>query len=910
MKERLSAFFKNPRCGKKRRISLVLTIVALVEVLAIMVVSTSAWVESISSIKIFTTAQTTSGGTKGIIESALNQRVNLGTGNGFNNTYDLSQYFRPSGAFHFTSASSPDGKTMYFPEFKESELSDDNGIQVHDTTSYRIGGINDKNVNYIGFTISTASVVNLAFDAVPKFYFDGAELTGEDQKLVRFAIGDNSGNYKVYSLYPEEFTELVPADETVSYTDENTNTGYELTTVYPIADYVKGKNKVVTTVGTSNTPGHLSFSMWIQDPEGSNSSVYDNKRFTVSNDFKLVIVIPFTVYSTYKNGTSYTVDTSGVSGTVAIENSEYAKEVTYYAVPGQTINLHAQASSSNGYQFMGWNTTITDLSVLSNSTVDPYQYQVPNNATATSNNKLYAKFSNEHDIYLRTDFGGNYRYAAFVFGAGTDGTVSGAWYDFGNPITTSGHKWYNYRKCTYKGNATNIIFGYMDPNSTENNFTNCWLQTFDLVVPSRDNPDGYGYVVTCRSVINGESVNINGTNTLVSNPRNDTITQYGTNKLLGYWVHNHVKIAVDYTSDSPSDAQSATSKEKIFQAINDTSRTEGHAWWYNDDYTNKYMLIDGMAYQDKDSNGNLIANQKYTKAVTVNAEDSSRMLFKGWYTDPDGADAHKAPDSTVNGVTYHYDDHAYSFIAPDNDTYEGTDVEKTVTYYAKYEKIPAEYYLTASWNSWSISMNHLTGSGDEITVTQELDPGDYQFQVYEAIDGVRYYKDYGFKYKYNGNETYLDSVSGNALSVAPSNTNISLKVGYTANFTFHLKKSTMRFWITATDVTTYHVVGFGNDWDYTNGNKMNLVSGTHYSKTMYVSDGETFKIRINGNTYYGNGWVYHDNVNHGYSDQFFGNSNGGDPVTTSGTNMTIYGNGNYTFHFDAGTTKKFWITKD
>ena len=69
-----------------------LSLVALVEVLAIMLISTYAWIESISSIKIYTKDNA-----KGVVEAALNQQVNLQANN--SNDIDLTNYFRPSGGY-------------------------------------------------------------------------------------------------------------------------------------------------------------------------------------------------------------------------------------------------------------------------------------------------------------------------------------------------------------------------------------------------------------------------------------------------------------------------------------------------------------------------------------------------------------------------------------------------------------------------------------------------------------------------------------------------------------------------------------------------------------------------------------------------------------------------------------------
>ena len=423
MKEKLRAFFKDPRTGKNRRLSLILTIVALVEVIALMVVSTSAWVESINSIRIYNEVP-------GVVESAINQKVNLVSSS--SNTYNLANYFRSSGAYHLTGASSTDGKTMYFPEI----------VSSGSPSIYRIGGVNDKNVNYISFTIRTQTKVSLAFDQVPTISFGGTALSGNNRKLVRFSVGDSAGNFRVYSLYPSAFTESVPAAE-----DGTTET----TTVYPFADYVKGKDRVVET--TAN--GYLSFNMWIQDPTGASKSVYDNKALAVSN-LMLVIVTPFTVKAASTTGTNGAYQLNNTGGNVAIENSAYGATATFYAVPGQSVALHAVASESNGFQLLGWYTTnpngTTNNTVNSNSAVDPYNYTIPSSGSVTT---IYAKFSNLHTLYMLPEFvhkntdgtAANVRYAAYVFGINASGVNEGTWYNM-NTLESSGD-YAGYYKCSY-----------------------------------------------------------------------------------------------------------------------------------------------------------------------------------------------------------------------------------------------------------------------------------------------------------------------------------------------------------------------------------------------------------------------------------------------------------------------------
>lgn len=860
MKKKLSEFFNVPFNGKKKRTGIALTIVALVEVILLMVVSTSAWVESINSLKIYNLVP-------GVVESPIFQKVNLDSTS--DDTYNLDKYFRASGAYHLTGASSADGNTMYFPEIvvPTENPSEDPSEEPSEADLvpkiYRVGGINDKNVNYISFTIRTQTAVDLAFDQVPSISFGGTALSGDYRKLVRFSIGDNSGNFKVFSLYPEKFI-----DENVVI-DENGTKGSSA--VYPFSDCVKGKDKAVTT--TAN--GLLTFSMWIEDPAPTKSTrdVYDNKALAVS-DLKLVIVKPFTVYAASTTGTNNSGDPvyelNNTGGNVAIENSAYGKQATYYAVPGQQISLHAVASATNGFQFLGWDTTNpnnnTSNDVISGSNVDPYTYTIPNDGNTT---ELYAKFSNVHTLYMKPEYqfkgnNDNYvRFAAYVFGINAQGVLEDKWYDMTSATWKNDNGYY---KFSFQGNASTVIFCYMNKNNAANNWDNRYLQTYDLQVPTIMGE--YGYHVTSRKII--------GHNRGASGINEDT--GYGTNLLYGFWLHNHVKINVDYTSDSPSGVA-----ETIYPSLKDSSDVSGKAEWYDDANKNKYLFLDGKKYP---VNSN---SPTYSKMVTLTAEqvaNDSKYVFKGWYSDQDG----------TNRLTTNL---TYDIEAPDNNIYTGSDTENEVTYYAKYEKKPPVYYITANWNSWSTNSNMLSGTSNELTVTQELDPGTYEFKVYEGIDEAYYAKNYDFKYQYNG-DTYLDSTSPSAITKNGNNgNNMKFYVGHTGKFTFHLNKSTMKFWITAESVTTWHIVGeidSDSGWNATNNNKMS-VNGTEHYKKMYVSGTKKFKILSNDGTWRSNGYGYHS----GYTGPNVITGNIGDMTIDGGNGTNVW------FHWDT-STNEFWIS--
>lgn len=175
LKNRL-AFGKN----KKTRKGFILTMVALVEVLAISVVSVSAWVETISTITI------KAEGAK--IDNYVYTNADIVSGNGYSGkTIDLTKYFRAAGGVHLASASSADGENIFFP-IKKSDVSD------FGANSYRCADVNDKNVNYIDFSFNVkvdktfnANHAEFYLDQVPKITIGGADVSGN---LVRMAITD------------------------------------------------------------------------------------------------------------------------------------------------------------------------------------------------------------------------------------------------------------------------------------------------------------------------------------------------------------------------------------------------------------------------------------------------------------------------------------------------------------------------------------------------------------------------------------------------------------------------------------------------------------------------------------------------------------------------------------------------
>lgn len=311
LKNRL-AFGKN----KKTRKGFILTMVALVEVLAISVVSVSAWVETISTITI------KAEGAK--IDNYVYTNADIGSDNGYSGkTIDLTKYFRAAGGVHLASASSADGENIFFP-IKKSDVSD------FGANSYRCADVNDKNVNYIDFSFNVkvdktfnANHAEFYLDQVPKITIGGADVSGN---LVRMAITDTDTQKTVVCGYNAGSDNVV-----------NTADGKEVPgKVQAFSDFVVSSESIPTELfrverGSSKT---INIKVWLQDDDaattyaGKTVSITDVNIVTQNKKGNKVYFVDRTVNDAKKNWTNDLKFQQGSEAPVAMKFD--AKSHTYY----------------------------------------------------------------------------------------------------------------------------------------------------------------------------------------------------------------------------------------------------------------------------------------------------------------------------------------------------------------------------------------------------------------------------------------------------------------------------------------------------------------------------------------------------------------------------------------------------
>lgn len=272
MKERfalLAAYFKEKlaigkKSSKEKRKSMILSIVALVEVLAIAIVSVSAWVETISTIKLDLN--------NGTIDNYVFTNANIGYGNGYDGkTIDLTKYFRQAGDVHLASATSANGTDVYFPTLTA------NG---EPSATYRKATVNDKNVNYIDFSFNVTAKGTKAsfyFEKIPTIKVNDADADEEKLRVSFVCDGSNT----VVCGKSDSTAEVVSGTNLNTTKQEN---------VKSFGSYTGSTaESPLFTVPADSKPHKVTMRVWLQDD--SRKTKYAGQTVTIDN-FKLITQSP------------------------------------------------------------------------------------------------------------------------------------------------------------------------------------------------------------------------------------------------------------------------------------------------------------------------------------------------------------------------------------------------------------------------------------------------------------------------------------------------------------------------------------------------------------------------------------------------------------------------------------------
>ena len=369
MKEKFYAIKNAITKKNKSRYGLLLSVVALIEVLMILIVSTYSWVETISSIEITNAI--------GKIDTYTYTNAEIGTGSGYSGTpIDLERYFRASGNVHLATASSADGDNFFFPKVANAGAN---------SNSYRKGTINDKNTNYIRFSCrvqAKGTSASFYFDKVPTFKIGGTEVTDNS---VRLAISisdsvDSEGSTSVYSY------NAVDSENVVGNVD---GTKVTTTKIHPFSDYVNNGDDAEKILFTVPQGGEkiITFTLWLQDSGDPEKNAEFSGKTVSSDDFKIVTGVRTTKINFVDRTSTYNTEDTTTNKWHWIGNDD--AKMWVYAPSGNAYEM-TRAVDENNVEVdpPTWSLTVAS-ELLGDANRDFYFYRTANTVTSAPQNNYY-----------------------------------------------------------------------------------------------------------------------------------------------------------------------------------------------------------------------------------------------------------------------------------------------------------------------------------------------------------------------------------------------------------------------------------------------------------------------------------------------------------------------------------------
>lgn len=346
---------KRPLHGKKTeksdnflgRVSIktiVLSVVALIQIMLLITGTTFSWVETISSLAL-------TGGGK--IDNPVMTVANIGSGTGYDKALDLDAYFKKAGNVHLSTCSSADGQNFYFPI-------------VGDNNNYRQSTVNDRNVNYIGYNLKVVNKEknkskDFKFGKIPSIKIGNEAVT---DNRVRIAITVD-GVTKIFSNKDDTENVVAATDGKLSKT-----------TVNAFGEYTNSSDENVTSPVFSipaKSSKEVKISLWLQDSNGGNNGD------VAVNDFTLVV-------SKKRVEVKYGTDSDSTMGDISIGSNN---QQFYYGEEGTTVPLNATAKP--GYKFMGW---YKDSGCQKEAPVTDGNFEIGSDSNIT----LYALFKKTYTV--------------------------------------------------------------------------------------------------------------------------------------------------------------------------------------------------------------------------------------------------------------------------------------------------------------------------------------------------------------------------------------------------------------------------------------------------------------------------------------------------------------------------------
>lgn len=614
LKNRL-AFGKN----KKTRKGFILTMVALVEVLAISVVSVSAWVETISTI--------TFKAVDAQIDNYVYTNADIGSGDGYSGKpIELTKYFRAAGGVHLASASSANGENIFFPIKKSSDT----------TISYRCADVNDKNVNYIDFSFNVkvddsfkANHAEFYLDQLPTITIDGDK---DSKNLVRMAITDTDTQETVVCGSEASSDNVVNrADSEVARED-----------VHAFSEFLVNSESIPTELfqvkkGSSKT---INIKVWLQDDKatteyaGKTVSISGVNIVTQNKKGNKVYFVDRTVNDSEQNWTENVTFQQGSENPVPMTYDE--KLHTYYCNYKTADNNTVVKFISKG---VTWTTDMKSLNSGESMSYTAYGNYNSSNAgygtwgevieiSVSSNTEVLPDTGDVPSVYMVPDKNDSYSKVRM-------------------PFTADKKKWVGY---IAKEKADDMTFSFKNNGNTyEIPARNRGNSTLFVVTSATT---GYWYppatiTVAAKAPLGDPAVSYGGsTSTTISvtpGTKVKLIANPKTGYALKYWVNSYTG-DVAYGIDSDGYFTPTASGNYDFTAVYDQLLTfEAYVRTY--DGTNLFESTDGGSVVIKCGNQNSTVDSNDGTRITLNAVKGSTVtyyakakagyVFDGWYTKPD-----------------------------------------------------------------------------------------------------------------------------------------------------------------------------------------------------------------------------------------------------------------------------------
>ena len=625
LKNRL-AFGKN----KKTRKGFILTMVALVEVLAISVVSVSAWVETISTITI------KAEGAK--IDNYVYTNADIGSDNGYSDkTIDLTKYFRAAGGVHLASASSADGENIFFP-IKKSDVSDFNA------NSYRCADVNDKNVNYIDLSFNVkvdetfnANHAEFYLDQLPKITIGGEV---DSKNLVRMAITDT------------DTQETVVCGSKVSTVNVvNTADGKVVPEkVHAFSDFVVSSESEPTELfrvdkGSSKT---INIKVWLQDDKaatayaGKTVSISGVNIVTQNKKGNKVYFVDRTVNDTVKNWTTGVTFQQGDNTPVTMKFNENSHTYSCEYTPAEE-NTVVKFTSEGG---VTWTTNMRSLNSGESMYYTAYGNHNSSNAGyGTWGEVIEISVSSETTADVLPDTGN----VSSVYMVPNQGDTNSK---VRMPFTADNKKWVGY---IAKEKANNMTFSFTNNGNT-----------YKIPAPNRGNSTHFvvtsattGYwdppaTITVTAGTNGAGtalgepkVSYNGLTSATISVTPGTKVKLIANPNKGFvlknWVYSDTSAVADGIGSDGSFTPTASGNYNFTAVYVESLTFEAYVRTY--DGASLSENTNGGSVEIKCGNQNSTVDSNDGTHITLNAVKGSTVtyyakakdgyVFDGWYTDAD-----------------------------------------------------------------------------------------------------------------------------------------------------------------------------------------------------------------------------------------------------------------------------------